>query len=365
MPSNSSTTSGGVSPAKADQAGSLGMDGRVLKRSCSRGDPGHLLNQAHRDAEAHGPDKKKSRKHQRFMTRRVQEQRRPRSKAVTSDASETSPAQGSFPWEASRCDQLPKEEAANGCKKLSAPVPSAGPARQPSSSQDPKPQVPFPCCSAEGTGSFSCLTPKKSRKCVALDCEMVGTGPAGKTSELARCTVVNYDGDVIYDKYIRPELPVVDYRTRWSGITQRHMVNATPFRVAQSEILQILRDKIVVGHAIHNDFRALKYFHPRPWIRDTSQSPLLRKKVGLSVKASVSLKSLASQLLCKEIQVSKSGHSSVEDAQTSMELYRLVEAQWEQALACSPCSSPPDSGTDSDCYLDDQFWPEDLDVDCK
>ena len=34
-------------------------------------------------------------------------------------------------------------------------------------------------------------------KCVAIDCEMVGTGPRGRVSELARCSVVSYHGDVL------------------------------------------------------------------------------------------------------------------------------------------------------------------------
>lgn len=65
---------------------------------------------------------------------------------------------------------------------------------------------------------------------------MVGTGPQGRVSELARCSVVSYSGDVLYDKYIRPEMPIVDYRTRWSGITRQHMHKAIPFQVAQKEV---------------------------------------------------------------------------------------------------------------------------------
>ncbi|KFW95913.1 Apoptosis-enhancing nuclease, partial [Phalacrocorax carbo] len=178
-------------------------------------------------------------------------------------------------------------------------------------------------------------------KYVAIDCEMVGTGPQGRLSELARCSVVNYEGDVIYDKYVQPELPIVDYRTRWSGITKQHMKRAIPFKTAQAEILKILKDKIVVGHAIHNDFQALKYFHPKDRTRDTSRIPVLNQKAGLPVKASVSLKSLARHLLQKKIQVGCKGHSSVEDAQTAMELYRLVEVQWETELAHSLPPRPP------------------------
>ena len=39
---------------------------------------------------------------------------------------------------------------------------------------------------------------------MGLDCEMVGTGPSGKTSVLARCCLVNFEGEVIYDNFVRP-----------------------------------------------------------------------------------------------------------------------------------------------------------------
>ncbi|XP_053330784.1 interferon-stimulated 20 kDa exonuclease-like 2 [Spea bombifrons] len=174
---------------------------------------------------------------------------------------------------------------------------------------------------------------KPSYKLVAIDCEMVGTGPKGRNSDLARCSVVSYHGDVVYDKYIKPESPVTDYRSKWSGIRREHMVNATPFSVAQKEILKILSGKIVVGHAIHNDFKALRYFHPKEMTRDTSMIPLLNRKAGFQDKESVSLKRLAKQLLRKDIQTGRNGHSSVEDAKTTMELYRVIEAEWERELA--------------------------------
>uniref|UniRef100_A0A8C6W5D3 Apoptosis enhancing nuclease n=1 Tax=Nannospalax galili TaxID=1026970 RepID=A0A8C6W5D3_NANGA len=200
--------------------------------------------------------------------------------------------------------------------------------------------------------------------CVAIDCEMVGTGPRGRVSELARCSVVSYNGDVLYDKYIRPEMPIVDYRTRWSGITQQHMRKAIPFQVAQKEILKLLKGKVVVGHALHNDFQALKYVHPRSQTRDTTYVPNLLSQPGLHIRARVSLKDLALQLLNKKIQVGQQGHSSVEDAATSMELYRLVEVQWEQQEASSPWDHPedrgPDSSTDMEQYMEDQYWPDDL-----
>nr|XP_044993992.1 interferon-stimulated 20 kDa exonuclease-like 2 [Jaculus jaculus] len=170
-------------------------------------------------------------------------------------------------------------------------------------------------------------------KMVAIDCEMVGTGPKGRVSSLARCSIVNYSGDVLYDEYIRPPCHIVDYRTRWSGIRKCHMVKATPFKTARVQILKILSGKVVVGHAIHNDFKALQYFHPKSLTRDTSRIPLLNRKAECPENATMSLKHLTKKLLNRDIQAGKSGHSSVEDAQATMELYKVVEVEWEKHLA--------------------------------
>lgn len=60
---------------------------------------------------------------------------------------------------------------------------------------------------------------------------------------------------------------------------------------------------MVVGHALHNDFRALKYVHPRSQTRDTTCVPSLLSQPGLHTRTRVSLKDLALQLLHKKIQV--------------------------------------------------------------
>lgn len=53
----------------------------------------------------------------------------------------------------------------------------------------------------------------------------------------------------------------------------------------------------------------------------------------------------------------------MEDAVTAMELYRLVEVQWEQqeagSLPACPEDREPDSGTDTEQYMEDRYWPED------
>ncbi|KAL6488552.1 hypothetical protein MHYP_G00022930 [Metynnis hypsauchen] len=195
-----------------------------------------------------------------------------------------------------------------------------------------------PSCSTsckESTSALQRVVPslRNPQKYIALDCEMVGTGPKGHCSELARCSIVTYDGDVIYDKFIKPVNLVTDYRTRWSGIRKHDLYKATPFKQAQREILKILSGKVVVGHDVRNDFKVLHYSHPEYLTRDTSRMPLLNQKAGLPEDRTASLKILTKLLFNKDIQVGKKGHSSVEDAIATMELYKLVELEWERTVA--------------------------------
>lgn len=60
-------------------------------------------------------------------------------------------------------------------------------------------------------------------KYVALDCEMVGLGEDGKVSALARCAIVDYDGNVIFDEFVRPPGFVTDFRTKYSGIRKKDL----------------------------------------------------------------------------------------------------------------------------------------------
>ncbi|XP_036930119.1 interferon-stimulated 20 kDa exonuclease-like 2 [Acanthopagrus latus] len=170
-------------------------------------------------------------------------------------------------------------------------------------------------------------------KYLAFDCEMVGTGPKGRISHLARCSVVSYDGDVVYDKFIKPSVPVTDYRTRWSGIRPRDLVSAMPYSEARKEILKLLSGKVVIGHAVHNDFKVLGYSHPTALTRDTSRIPLLNTKAGIAVHECASLKRLTKAIFNRDIQTGRKGHSSVEDAKATMELYKVVEVEWERELA--------------------------------
>lgn len=94
----------------------------------------------------------------------------------------------------------------------------------------------FSEASPPASGRSSPCLGSRSTAVVALDCEMVGTGPGGHCSELARCSILDYHGNVLYDKYVRPSQRVTDYRTPWSGISKHHLRDAMPFSQAQQEV---------------------------------------------------------------------------------------------------------------------------------
>ncbi len=60
--------------------------------------------------------------------------------------------------------------------------------------------------------------------CVALDCEMVGTGKRGSVSMVGRCSIVDHRGNVLYDTFVAPQNEVTDYRTPFSGIRKADLV---------------------------------------------------------------------------------------------------------------------------------------------
>jgi RNA exonuclease 4 len=109
--------------------------------------------------------------------------------------------------------------------------------------------------------------------CVAIDCEMVGVGKNRSRSILARVAIVDEYGTCLFDSYVRPTEPITDYRTRWSGIRASDLVGAPSFDTVRQRVVQLIRGRILIGHAIHNDLNVLNITHPPALIRDTAFYP--------------------------------------------------------------------------------------------
>ena len=174
---------------------------------------------------------------------------------------------------------------------------------------------------------------------LAIDCEMVGVGEDGTRSVLARVTVVNEHGNVVLDTFVETTEKVTDYRTKVSGVRPRDLKNAPKFADVQKMVSKLIEKKIVVGHGLKNDFKALLLNHPRERTRDTAlYHPLTRPlrshercvEGAPRGRGCRSLKELTKTHLRMTIQEGE--HSSAEDARAALFLYAKFKKKWEQSL---------------------------------
>ncbi|XP_069333176.1 RNA exonuclease 4 isoform X1 [Eulemur rufifrons] len=179
-------------------------------------------------------------------------------------------------------------------------------------------------------------------KALAMDCEMVGVGPKGQESIAARVSIVNQFGRCVYDKYVKPTEPVTDYRTAVSGILPENLKQGEEFEIVQKEVAEMLKGRILVGHALHNDLKVLFLDHPKKKIRDTQKYKPFKSQVQ---SGRPSLKLLSEKIL--GIRVQQAEHCSVQDAQAAMRLYVMVKKEWESTAGDRrPPAAAPDNHTD-------------------
>ncbi|PVI05278.1 hypothetical protein DM02DRAFT_554981 [Periconia macrospinosa] len=181
---------------------------------------------------------------------------------------------------------------------------------------------------------------------VCFDCEMAYTTYG---LELLRLTVISWPNHKpLIDVLVRPMGHILDFNTRFSGVTPEMFHNAKPYdpenpkpirhdlRIVESP--EAARDLMlshvsprtpILGHAIENDLNTVRLVHPT--VVDTAI--LFPTRQGLPYRHG--LKALAKMHLDLDIQQGgAAGHDSYEDAKTTGELVRAkVAKEWKRLQA--------------------------------
>lgn len=152
---------------------------------------------------------------------------------------------------------------------------------------------------------------------VGIDCEMCLTKcpQTGKLNQNALCrvSIVNADNpaEVLLDTLVKPEWPVVDYRTWINGVTKKDLdpVQFTSKHCQQFMDALCSDQTVILGHAIVNDLAAMRVEH-----YCIGDSAFLYKPSDGS-NATCSLKDVAMLVMKKEMPET---HDSVNDARVAM-----------------------------------------------
>ncbi|GLU02052.1 hypothetical protein SLE2022_193230 [Rubroshorea leprosula] len=184
---------------------------------------------------------------------------------------------------------------------------------------------------------------------VALTCKMVGGGSDGSLDLCARVCLIDENENIIFHTYVKPPLPVTNYRYETTGIRPEFLWDAMPLRQVQKKIQDFLcngepmwrirpkggRARILVGHGLDHDLDRLQVEYPAVMIRDTAKYPPLLK----TNKLSNSLKNLTQAHLGYDIQ---SGiQDPYEECVATMRLYMRMRSQGHKKEDYPLASDPP------------------------
>ncbi|XP_021900215.1 RNA exonuclease 4-like [Carica papaya] len=170
---------------------------------------------------------------------------------------------------------------------------------------------------------------------VALACKMVGGGSDGSLDLCARVCITDEYNNIIFHSYVKPPIPVTNYRYEITGIRAEYLRDAMSLRQVKKKIQDFLcngepmwkirpkagRARILVGHGLDHDLDRLQIEYPSLMIRDTAKYPPLMK----TSKLSNSLKYLTQAYLGYEIQ--NGIQEPYEECVATMRLYMRMRNQ--------------------------------------
>jgi len=178
---------------------------------------------------------------------------------------------------------------------------------------------------------------------IAIDCDMMQSN-VGQV--LGRVSVVNYKSETIFDTFIYyPEpINIINTDREFSGIDWDDIDpqnGAQPFPEVQAQLVELFRDRIVIGHDLQKDLRVIAMDMPfqilrlqratlqstpitfNMTVRDTQKYSKYRQYANHGAYQGPSLKNLAIKVLGRQIKQGRM--SSVEDAVATMQVYRTAE----------------------------------------
>ncbi|KAF3660225.1 putative protein kinase PVPK-1-like [Capsicum annuum] len=173
---------------------------------------------------------------------------------------------------------------------------------------------------------------------IALACKMVGGGSDGSLDLCARVCLIDEHERILFHSYIKPNLPVTNYRYEMTGIRPEYLRDAMPLRNVSRKIQEFLcngepiwqirskggRSRILVGHGLDHDLKCLEMEYPAIKMRDTAKYPPLMK----TSKLSNSLKYLTKAYLGYDIQ--NGVQDPYEDCVATMKLYMRMKSQFHK-----------------------------------
>lgn len=183
---------------------------------------------------------------------------------------------------------------------------------------------------SERSHQYSDSVPHQPLLVAAIDCELCDTING---LELTRITIIDANASIVLDSFVKPILPVLNYRTQYSGITEDLLSNVTvTLQQIQVAVLRLIScETILIGHSLDNDLKAIKIAY-HPLCIDTGIIYPHPRGFPLRLK----LKKLTLDFLQYSIQDSKAGHDSIEDARAALQL-ALLKAQNGKLLSLYHC----------------------------
>ena len=105
-----------------------------------------------------------------------------------------------------------------------------------------------------------------------LYCKMVGVGTYGLEYDVSYAAVINWDGEMVLKRYVRPNRPVMDYRAHVSGVRAADVESkvALFLEVCRKKLNKMLKGKTLLGHALENNLRLLGILHPWTDVQDSA-----------------------------------------------------------------------------------------------